>query len=152
MFKIKLVVVGKIKEEYYRDKVNELLLDIRKKVHIEIIEIDDESIPKNSSDSIINLVKEKEGKKILENISNNAYVVALCIDGRITTNEDLSKLISEKKNEAVGEMIFVIGGSLGLWDMVVKRANYKLSFSKMTFPHQLMRVMLIEQISNCLNI
>lgn len=150
MFKIKIIVVGKVKEEFYRNKINKFVNTIRKKCSIEIIELEDESIPKNASGSIMSLVKEKEGKRILENIDNQDYVVALCIDGKITGDKELADIFSDRINMGNENIDFVIGGSLGLSDYVVKRANYKLSFSRMTFPHQLMRVMLLEQIDKAL--
>ncbi len=150
MFKLKIIVVGKVKEEFYRNKINKFVNTIRKKCSIEIIELEDESIPKNASGSIISLVKEKEGKRILENIDNQDYVVALCIDGKITGDKELAYIFSDRINMENENIVFIIGGSLGLSDYVVKRANYKLSFSRMTFPHQLMRVMLLEQIDKAL--
>lgn len=150
MFKLKIIVVGKVKEEFYRNKINKFVNIIRKKCSIEIIELEDESIPKNASGSIMSLVKEKEGKRILENIDNQDYVVALCIDGKITGDKELADIFSDRINMENENIVFIIGGSLGLSDYVVKRANYKLSFSRMTFPHQLMRVMLLEQIDKAL--
>lgn len=150
MFKLKIIVVGKVKEEFYRNKINKFVNTIRKKCSIEIIELEDESIPKNASGSIMSLVKEKEGKRILENIDNQDYVVALCIDGKITGDKELADIFSDRINMENENIVFIIGGSLGLSDYVVKRANYKLSFSRMTFPHQLMRVMLLEQIDKAL--
>lgn len=150
MFKLKIIVVGKVKEEFYRNKINKFVNTIRKKCSIEIIELEDESIPKNASGSIMSLVKEKEGKRILENIDNQDYVVALCIDGKITGDKELADIFSGRINMGNENIVFIIGGSLGLSDYVVKRANYKLSFSRMTFPHQLMRVMLLEQIDKAL--
>ncbi len=150
MFSIKIIVVGKVKEEYLRKKIDELVGTIRKKCNIELIELDDESIPKNAGESIMSLVKEKEGKRILENINNQDYVIALCIDGKTTGDVELANIFSDRKKNDTAHVDFIIGGSLGLSDDVVKRANYKLSFSKMTFPHQLMRVMLLEQIDKTL--
>lgn len=146
VYKLKLIVVGKVKEEYYRKKIAEFSKTIEKKINFQIIELEDESIPKKASDSIMSQVKEKEGNRILENIDNQDYVVALCIDGKITTKEGLKNIFQNVANQSIECVDFIIGGSLGLSDKVVRRANYKLSFSKMTFPHQLMRVMLLEQI------
>jgi len=150
VFKIKLIVVGKVKEEYYRAKIDELIHVINKNNNIQIIELEDESIPKNAGESIMHLVKEKEGERILENINNQDYVIALCIDGKITDDKGLENIFSDRHKQETECIDFVIGGSLGLDDKVVRRANYKLSFSKMTFPHQLMRVMLLEQINKVL--
>ena len=145
---IKLVAVGKIKEEYYRKKVEEFLNETRKNAHIDIIELGDESIPKNPSNVVVQGIKKKEGMKILECIDNKDYVIALCIEGKLTDSSKLKEIVKSAFENMDGNVVFVIGGSLGLDDSVVSRANYKLSFSRMTFPHQMMRVMLMEQIAN----
>ncbi len=142
----KLIVVGKIKEEFYRNKIKEFDEVINKNNSIEIIELIDESIPQNPSDVVMEKIKEKEGSKILENINNADYVIALCIEGKQTSTVELDSLLKQCVDREYKNVVFVIGGSLGLSEKVVRRANYKLSFSKMTFPHQLMRVMLMEQL------
>lgn len=147
---IKLIVVGKLKEDYLRNKAFEYERLIEKKNKIKVIELLDESIPKNAKESINAIVKEKEGDKILEQIKNTDYVIALCIDGKVTTSEKLREIVNKGKSKTNGDVVFVIGGSLGLDDRVVKRANEKISFSKMTFPHQLMRIMLLEQMATYL--
>lgn len=147
---IKLIVVGKLKEDYLRNKAFEYERLIEKKNKIKVIELLDESIPKNAKESINGIVKEKEGDKILEQIKNTDYVIALCIDGKVTTSEKLREIVNKGKSKTNGDVVFVIGGSLGLDDRVVKRANEKISFSKMTFPHQLMRIMLLEQMATYL--
>ena len=147
---IKLIVVGKLKEDYLRNKAFEYERLIEKKNKIKVIELLDESIPKNEKESINGIVKEKEGDKILEQIKNTDYVIALCIDGKVTTSEKLREIVNKGKSKTNGDVVFVIGGSLGLDDRVVKRANEKISFSKMTFPHQLMRIMLLEQMATYL--
>ena len=135
---IKLVVLGNIKEKYYRNLIEEYSALIKKKYSFEIIELKDESIPRNAKESIMD--------KVLAHISSSDYVVALCIEGKKTDSEKLKKVINHATQRGVNNIIFVIGGSLGLSDKVVKRADYRLSFSDMTFPHQLMRVILLEQI------
>jgi 23S rRNA (pseudouridine1915-N3)-methyltransferase len=147
---IKLIVVGKLKEDYLRNKAFEYERLIEKKNKIKVIELLDESIPKNAKESINAIVKEKEGDKILEQIKNTDYVIALCIDGKVTTSEKLREIVNKGKSNTNGDIVFVIGGSLGLDDRVVKRANEKISFSKMTFTHQLMRIMLLEQMATYL--
>ncbi|MDD6400180.1 MAG: 23S rRNA (pseudouridine(1915)-N(3))-methyltransferase RlmH [Lachnospiraceae bacterium] len=144
---IKLVVLGNIKEKYYRNLIEEYSALIKKKYSFEIIELKDESIPRNAKESIMNSIKECEGDKVLAHISSSDYVVALCIEGKKTDSEKLKKVINHATQRGVNNIIFVIGGSLGLSDKVVKRADYRLSFSDMTFPHQLMRVMLMEQLA-----
>ena len=145
-FCIKVLCVGKIKEDFYRAKLEEYRKNINKKVSFDIIELPDESIPSNPNESIMEKIKEKEGDKLIEHIDPRDFVVALCIEGKSTELQGIKKLIERAKDNQNKSIIFVIGGSLGLDDRVVKRANYKLSFSNMTFPHQLMRVMLGEQL------
>lgn len=145
-FCVKILCVGKIKEDFYRVKLEEYRKNINKRVPFEIIELSDESIPANPNQSIMDKIKEKEGDKLLESINSRDFVVALCIEGKSTELQGMKKLIERARDNQNTSIIFVIGGSLGLDDRVIKRANYKLSFSNMTFPHQLMRVMLGEQI------
>ena len=111
-----------------------------------VIELDDEKCPENLSEKDMLIVKDKEGKKILSKIKNNSYVIALAIDGKNLSSEELADTMSKLAVRGNSHITFVIGGSLGLSDEVLKRADYKLSFSKMTFPHQLMRLILLEQV------
>ena len=134
---IKLIVVGNVKETFYQNKIEEFQKQINKKMSIQLICLKDESIPKQTSETVIRKIKETEGEKILSQIQNTDYVAALCIDGKKMDNSKIKKSIA-----------FVIGGSLGLSDAVVKRADEKISFSNMTFPHQLMRVMLMEVLAD----
>lgn len=147
MKNIKVIVVGKVKEEYFRNIINEYIKDINKYVSAELIEVSDESIPKNPSQIVMDSIKEKEGDKILSHIQNIDYVIPLCIEGKLTDNSILKEKINSAIRDIQGSVCFIIGGSLGLSDRVIKRGNYRLSFSKMTFPHQLMRVMLLEEIA-----
>lgn len=144
---IKLIVVGNVKENYYRNQIAQLSKQIKKRNNFGMVELKDESIPKNASAMEELKVKESEGARILEQISNADYVYALCIDGKMMTTEELKKHAIKQSQKENGNLVFIIGGSLGLADKVVSRANFKLSFSRMTFPHQLMRMMLMEQIS-----
>ena len=115
-------------------------------MQLEIIELEDEKAPENLSDKEMLIIKEKEGKKILSKIKDNSYVIALAIDGKNLSSEELAQTINKLGVRGVSNITFVIGGSLGLSDEVLSRADYKLSFSKMTFPHQLMRLILLEQV------
>ena len=146
-FTIKLLVLGKIKEEFYRNKLQDYYKSIHKKIDFQVIELKDESIPSNPSQAVMDKIKSVEGDKLLEQIKGNDYVVALCIEGKTTDLSLMKKQIEWAKNHQCDNIIFIIGGSLGLDKRVVDRANYKMSFSNMTFPHQLMRVMLAEQIA-----
>lgn len=144
--KITLVTVGKIKEKFYTDAIAEYSKRLSRYCKLEIIQVSDEKTPDHASENVERQIKEKEGEKILLSIKEGAYVIALAIDGEMLDSVKLSKKIADLGVGGVSQIVFIIGGSLGLADSVLKRADYKLSFSKMTFPHQLMRVILLEQI------
>lgn len=150
MSNIRIIAVGKLKEDYLKNKASEYEKIIKKRNNFEMTELNDESIPKNAGEQANILVKEKEAKKILAHIKNTDYVAALCIDGKATRSTELKDIIERGKKRSEGDVVFVIGGSLGLDEKVIKRADEKISFSKMTFPHQLMRIMLLEQIAHYL--
>ena len=137
--RVKLVCVGKLKEKYLKEACNEYSKRISGFGKIDIIEVQDEKDDRPDAKTI-------EGKKILKNIRSNEYVVTLEIKGNAQSSEQLAKKMSALAVRGVSDITFVIGGSNGLYEEVSKRADYKLSFSKMTFPHQLARVMLLEQI------
>lgn len=143
---ISIISVGKIKEKYLKLGIEEFSKRLSKYSKLEFIELDDEKCPEHLSEKDILIVKEKEGNKILSKIKNNSYVIALAIDGKNLSSEELAEKISSLAVSGKSHITFVIGGSLGLSDDVLKRANYKLSFSKMTFPHQLMKLILLEQV------
>lgn len=144
--RITVLCVGKVKEKFYREAIDEFAKRLNRYCKLEIVEVPDEKTEEQASDNEIRLVKEKEGERLLKNIKEDAYVITLCIDGKQLDSEELSEKIEKLGVSGVSHIYFVIGGSLGLADAVIKRADYKLSFSKMTFPHQLMRVILLEQI------
>ena len=144
--RINIVCVGKIKEKYLKLGIDEFKKRLSKYCKLEIIELEDEKAPENLSDKEMLMIKEKEGKKILSKIKDNSYVIALAIDGKNLSSEELAETINNLGVRGVSNITFVIGGSLGLSDEVLSRADYKLSFSKMTFPHQLMRLILLEQV------
>ena len=144
--KVSILCVGKVKEKFYREAIDEFTKRLGRYCKLEIIEVADEKTDEQASDTEIRLVKEKEGERLLKNIKEDAYVIALCIDGKQSDSEELSEKIEKLGIQGISHICFIIGGSLGLSDAVVKRADFKLSFSKMTFPHQLMRVILLEQI------
>ena len=144
---IKIIAVGKIKEKFYKNALDEYLKRMGPYNKIKIIEVPDEQAPETLSDKEIEQVKEKEGEKILSKIEDSDYVVSLEILGKQMTSEKFADFIQNEMLEGFGRnMVFVIGGSNGLSKEVSNRSNHKLSFSKMTFPHQLMRVVLLEQI------
>ena len=143
---ITVISVGKLKEKYLKQAIDEYSKRLSRYCKLEIIELTDEKTPDNASEKEELQIKEKEGKKILSKIKDNSYLIALAIDGKNLSSEELAETINKLGVRGVSNITFVIGGSLGLSDEVLSRADYKLSFSKMTFPHQLFRVMLLEQI------
>ena len=144
--KITVVCVGKLKEKFFADGVEEYKKRLGRYAKIEIAEVADEKAPENLSIAEEEQVKAKEGEKIVKKIPDDAFVVALCIDGKMLSSEELADFFEKKTVSGVSSIAFVIGGSLGLSKAVIDRADYKLSFSKMTFPHQLMRMILMEQV------
>lgn len=144
--KITLITVGKIKEKYLEDAIAEYSKRLSRYCKLEIVQVADEKTPDRASEVLEEQIKDKEGEKILSHVKDGAYVIALAIDGRMVSSEELAELIDGLGVRGESHLQFVIGGSLGLSKKVLGRADYKLSFSKMTFPHQLMRVILLEQI------
>lgn len=144
--KITLVTVGKIKERFYGDAISEYSKRLSRYCKLEIIQVADEKTPDHASEGTERQIKEKEGERILANIKEGAYVIALAIEGVMLNSVELSEKIRFLGVGGTSQIVFVIGGSLGLSDAVMSRADFRLSFSKMTFPHQLMRVILLEQI------
>lgn len=144
--KITLVTVGKIKEKFFTDAIAEYSKRLSRYCKLEIIQVADEKTPDKASELEERQIKDKEGERILAQIKDDAYVIALAIEGQMLSSEELAEKIERLGVSGQSQIVMVIGGSLGLSEMVLKRADYKLSFSKMTFPHQLMRVILLEQI------
>ena len=142
---IRIITIGKIKEDYLKKAIDEYQKRLSRFTKLEIIELKDEVIPDNSSDAIIDKVKTTEGNSILSKIKDD-YVIALDLRGEMIDSVEFSHKIEDLNSKGISKITFVIGGSLGLSDDVIKKADYKLSFSKMTFPHQLFRVILLEQI------
>lgn len=145
--KISIISVGKIKEQYLRDAITEYSSTLRKKVELFLIEVPDEKAPENLSDKLMVQVKDSEGEAILKHIKDDMYVITLEILGKELNQEQLVKKLKQAKYMNKSHICFVIGGSLGLSELVSKRSNFKYSFSKMTFPHQVMKVMLLNQLS-----
>ena len=144
--KITILTVGKIKEKYLRDAITEYSKRLSRYAKLEIIEVADEKTPDNASETVETNIKNKEAERLLKYIRDDAYLITLEIKGKQLTSEELAQKIDTLGVQGTSHIIFVIGGSLGLGEEVLKRSNYALSFSKMTFPHQLMRVILLEQI------
>ena len=144
--KIELICVGKLKEKYLVQAIDEYSKRISRYCKLNVIELADEKTPDNASEKEELMIKDKEGEKILSKISDSAYVVALDLQGKMLSSEELANFMADCGVRGNSHIVFVIGGSLGLSEAVRSRANYKLCFSKMTFPHQLFRVMLLEQV------
>ena len=144
--KITIVCVGKIKEKYFTMAIDEYSKRLSRYCKLNIIEVPDEKTPDQASEAEELQIKKKEGERILSNIKDQAYVIALAIQGKMLDSVELAKKIESLGTYGDSQIVFVIGGSLGLSEEVLARANMKLSFSPMTFPHQLMRVVLLEQV------
>ena len=143
---ITIITVGKLKERYFKEAVEEYSTRLSKYCKLDIVEVPDEKAPENLSPAQELIITQKEGQGILKYIKEDTYVIALAIQGKQLSSEGLADLINDLGIKGRSNIAFVIGGSLGLSDEVLKRADYKLSFSPMTFPHQLMRVILLEQV------
>ena len=146
-----LICMGKLKEKYWRDAAAEYEKRLSRFGKWETIELPDLPEPSNSSPAIEEQIKKKEGEAILAKLRDSDVVVCLCIDGKQLDSVQLSKKLTELIDTG-RRVVFIIGGSLGLGDDVVRRAQLKLSFSPMTFPHQLARIMLLEQTYRALKI
>lgn len=148
--KLRVLCVGKVKEEFYRNRLQEFSQQLNRRVKTEIIEVEDERTPDGSNELNLNKIREAEGERLLRYLPKNAeeLVIALCIDGKKYNQEQLMRLIKRYEAErGISQVTYVIGGSVGLDERVIRRADFRLSFSDMTFPHQLMRVMLLEQLT-----
>ncbi|MEH6947528.1 23S rRNA (pseudouridine(1915)-N(3))-methyltransferase RlmH [Bacillus sp. JJ634] len=143
---ITIVTVGKLKEKYLKQGIDEYLKRLTAYAKVDIIELPDEKAPETLSDVEMLQIKEKEGERILSKINPDAHVIALAIEGKMKTSEELADTIEKLGTYGKSKVTFIIGGSLGLSAAVMKRADEALSFSKMTFPHQLMRLILVEQV------
>lgn len=150
--KITVLCVGKIKEKYYRDAVAEYEKRLSRYCKLEMIEVADEKTPDKAAAALEDQIKQREAERILKYIRDDAYCIALAIDGKGYDSMEFSKHIEELGIAGKSNVIFVIGGSLGLHESVLQRADERISFSAMTFPHQLMRVILLEQIYRCYRI
>lgn len=144
--KITVITVGKIKEKYLKDAIAEYSKRLNKYCKLEIIEVADEKTPDNASEVVEDSIRSKEAERILKYVKDDAYVITLEIDGKQLSSEELADKIDKLGVRGTSHVIFIIGGSIGLGKDVLAKSNFALSFSKMTFPHQLMRVVLLEQI------
>lgn len=149
---IKLITVGKLKEKYLVQGINEYVKRLGAYGKIQIIEVPDEKAPENLSEAQMIQVKEKEGERILGKIKDGECVFALAIEGKNSSSEAFAKQLEQLQIQGKSQFVFVIGGSLGLSQAVMQRSNAQISFGKMTYPHQLMRLILVEQIYRAMRI
>ncbi len=143
---ITILSVGKIKEKAFQLAIDEYSKRLTRYCRLSLIEVPDEKAPENISPAEMEQVKNKEGEALLRHIKDGSYVIALAIKGKMLSSEELADKLSTLGVSGNSNLVFIIGGSLGLSDEVLKRADFKLSFSPMTFPHQLMKVVLLEQV------
>ena len=146
MIHINIICVGKIKEAFFKDSINEYSKRLNKYCSLSITELQDEKIPNNPSEKEIIIIKDKEGQNILNNIKKDSYIICMDLKGKQFTSEEFSTKIEDISLNKSSTITFIIGGSLGISENVLKFSNELISFSKMTFPHQLFRVILLEQI------
>ena len=144
--KLTVITVGKLKEKYWVDAVKEYKKRISKYAKIELIEVADEKEPNNASEKDIEVIKDKEGERILSKIKDSQHVVTLEIEGKEYTSESLAKQYQTWMNTGKSDVVFVIGGSNGIGREVKKRSNQEISFGSLTYPHQMMKVMILEQL------
>ncbi|HJF30911.1 MAG TPA: 23S rRNA (pseudouridine(1915)-N(3))-methyltransferase RlmH [Sporosarcina psychrophila] len=143
---ITIVTVGKLKEKYLKMGIEEFSKRLGAYAKINLVEVPDEKAPESLSDADMEIVKKKEAERILAKVGTDAYVIALAIEGKMKTSEELAADMESLMTYGRSKVAFVIGGSLGLHDSVIKRSDELLSFSKMTFPHQMMKLILLEQV------
>ncbi len=143
---IRILSVGKIKEKYLTAGIQEYAKRLSRYCKLSFIQVPDEKTPDKASDALNEQIKQTEGERILKNIRDQDYVIALALNGKMLDSVELSKKLGQLGVEGKSSIVFVIGGSLGLSSQVLNRADFKLSFSRMTFPHQLMQMILLEQI------
>ena len=144
--KITILTVGKIKEKYLKDAIAEYSKRLSRYCRLEIIEVADEKTPDNASETVEDAIRSKEAERILKYVKEDAYIITLEIGGKQLASEELAEKIEKLGSQGNSHIIFIIGGSIGLGKEVLEKSDFALSFSRMTFPHQLMRVILLEQI------
>ncbi len=143
---IRIIAVGKIKEKYIKEGIKEFSKRLSRYCTLNIVEVNDEKAPENLSKKEMDIIKNKEGARILSKVPANSYLISLVIDGKKLSSVDLSEKMEDLMVSGTNDISFIIGGSLGLSDEIINTSNFKISFSDMTFPHQLMRLILLEQV------
>ena len=152
MLNLKIIAIGDLKEKYLRDACEEYKKRLGAWCRVEEIILKEEKLPDNPTEAQIKAGLESEEKKILEKISNKAYVIAMCVEGKELSSPELARKIEEITVSGYGEIVLIIGSSFGMTERVKERANFRLSVSKLTFPHQLLRVILYEAAYRALSI
>lgn len=152
MLNVTILAVGKIKAKFLSDAIDEYSKRLGRYCRLEIIRVKDDPTPDNPTDKERDIVLKREGERLIEKIPKGAYIIPLCIEGKQKSSEEFAKIMSDIPSGGKSEVVFIIGGSMGLWDRIKDMADIKLSFSKMTFPHQLMCVILLEQLYRAFNI
>ena len=152
MLNVTILAVGKIKEKFLSDAIGEYSKRLGRYCRLEIIRVKDDPTPDNPTDKERDIVLKREGERLIEKIPKGADIIPLCIEGKQKSSEEFAKIMSDIPSGGKSEVVFIIGGSMGLWDRIKDMADIKLSFSKMTFPHQLMCVILLEQLYRAFNI
>lgn len=146
MLTVNIICIGKIKESYWREAIKEYSKRLTAFCKFNVIELDEEKISSNPNDAQIRTILDAEGKRIISKFSKNSFVIPMCIEGKMLSSTDLAEKLSQIPMYGKSSIDFIIGGSWGLSDEVKSKADLKLSMSKMTFPHQMARVVLCEQI------
>ncbi len=141
-----MIAVGKIKEKYLKDAITEYGKRLSRYCKLEVIEVADEKTPEQASEAVEESIRAKEGERLLKHIRDDMYVITLEVGGKMLISEEFSEKIETLGVQGKSSIAFVIGGSIGLGKEVLRQSDFALSFSKMTFPHQLMRVVLLEQV------
>jgi 23S rRNA (pseudouridine1915-N3)-methyltransferase len=144
--KISIISVGKLKEKYLKEAISEYKKRLSRYCNFEIIEVDDDRAPENLSNALIEKVKKSEAEKILKNIRQGSFIIAMDVKGKSLSSEEFAKKIAQLSVAGVSDIVFIIGGSLGIHKDILNIANFKLSMSDFTFTHQLARLILVEQI------
>lgn len=152
MIRVTILAVGKIKEKFFQDAIREYEKRLSKYCRLEIIEVPDEKTPEGASPQLEEQIKQREGERILRHVKEGTYLIPLAIQGKRFSSTELASKVDQLSVSGRGSITFVIGGSLGLSQEVLRRGDLLLSFSDMTFPHPLMRVILLEQIYRCFRI
>lgn len=149
---IRIIAVGKVKEKYLTEGIKEYLKRLSPHGKVEVIEVADEKAPDHPSETELRLIKEKEGEKISRYLKEGTYLFALDIQGKNLSSEELAGMVSDLGLRGKSDLTFLIGGSVGLADYLIEKADFRLSFGRMTYPHKLMRLILVEQLYRCFKI